>query len=296
MQVLASNTTKRPYHEKIITMTVQKCKPSFDDATTTIKRAPFTQLYNKVIQNCTNMEAIAVWAYLQSQSDNWELSPNQLKKHFGVGKNKIYKILTFMICANLLVRHVQFAQNGRRITTSYTVLDGTEYIEPARDAQENAPFPQKREVDNREMDNRDYIKERGLKKKDNKKEISIDNSAFDNAQEKNDYVFEEFWKTYPIKKNKIRTKKIWDKNKYDKLVTLICCDVLTRISRDVQWQNKQYIPHPSTYLINKLWEDDITDSSSIKKFTGKNSAWSEYQQDIKNQQRGNVYEHSSISQ
>ncbi|HZY36251.1 MAG TPA: hypothetical protein VFE53_06360, partial [Mucilaginibacter sp.] len=99
-----------------------------------------------------------------------------------------------------------------------------------------------------------------------------------------------------VKKNKTRSKKIWDKNKYDKIAYFIINDVSIRLLKDVQWQNKQYIPHPSTYLNNKLWEDDITEFSNIKKPTGKNSSWSNYQQGVEKQSGGNVYEHCSTPQ
>ncbi|MCF1193162.1 hypothetical protein LRR18_16355, partial [Mangrovimonas sp. AS39] len=104
-----------------------------------------------------------------------------------------------------------------------------------------------------------------------------------------------FWKIYPIKKNKIRAKKIWDKRKFSTIVTLICCDVLTRIKQESQWQDKQYIPHPSTYLGNKLWEDELTEASPPKKTSGKSSSFDSYLADMK-KQTGNTYEHGAISQ
>ena len=236
-------------------MSIQKCKPSFDDASTIIKRAPFTQLYNKVIQTCTNMEAIAVWAYLQSQVDNWELSPTQLKKHFGIGKNKIYKILSYMISANLLVRHVQIAQNGRHITTSYTVLDGTEFLDPARDAQDFAPLPQYQEVEKREVENRDTRKERDIEKKEDYKES---NSATTVAQEfEYENLFLIFWNLYPVKKNKLRAKKLWLKHRLHEIHDLIIKDISNRLINDSQWQDKKFIPHPSTYIANELWNDEL---------------------------------------
>jgi len=241
-------------------MSIQKCKPSFEAGSSNIKRAPFTQIYNKVIQNCTNMEAGWVWAYLQSQCDNWELNPNQLRKHFKIGKNKIYEILTFMISAKLLVRHVQRSANGRTIKTSYTVLDGMDYIEPAtvvtENAQECAPLPQYQELDNQELENRDYKKERGLEKKDKEKDIN-NISATDVARSPSEDSFEEFWKIYPVKKNKTRSRKIWERKKYSAILPLICKDIANRLENEAQWQDTQFIPHPSTYLNNERWLDDV---------------------------------------
>ncbi len=250
-------------------MSIQKYKPQFESGGINKQSVPFTQLCNKTIQNCTNMEAIGMWAYLQSMPDEWELNPNQLKKHFNVGKNKIYRILTYMIEAKLIVRHVHVCAKGTRVKTTYTVLNGMEFLEPSRPVQECAPLPQNPEVDNPEVDNRDYIKERDLQKKEKDiKEISLINSASENAQEKSTINFDEFWKIYPVKKNKVRAKKIWDRNKLDKLSAEICFDVTRRVHGCAQWNDIQFIPHPSTYLANKLWNDDLTPSSAEKKQDG----------------------------
>lgn len=282
-------------------MSIQKCKPSFEAGATNIQRAPFTQLYNKVIQNCTNMEAGWVWAYLQSQCDDWELNPHQLRKHFGVCKDTMYKILNYMISANLLVRHVQTTAKGTHLSTTYTVLDGTEYIDPSRvvekSAHQNAPDPEKQDPVLQDPVKQDIKKERGLEKKESNKEISNNYSATDVAQARaNDDAFENYWKINPVKKNRIRAKKIWDKKKLYKIETIICADILDRLENDSQWQDKQYIPHPSTYLFNELWNDEITQPSTPKKSSGKSSSFDEYQAELKKQTRGTTYEHSAIPQ
>lgn len=281
-------------------MSIQKCKPSFEAGATNIQRAPFTQLYNKVIQNCTNMEAGWVWAYLQSQCDDWELNPHQLRKHFGVCKDTMYKILNYMISANLLVRHVQTTAKGTHLSTTYTVLDGTEYIDPAKvvekSAHQNAPLPEKQDPVLQDPVKQDIKKERGLEKKESTKERTNNNSAIDIARKRNDDAFDEFWRGYPIKKNKVRSKKIWDREKFASIVTLICCDVLTRSKHEPQWQDKQFIPHPATYLGNKLWTDEVTQASEPKKSSGKSSSFDKYQADLQKQNRGTTYEHGAVSQ
>ena len=278
-------------------MNIQKFKPEFQEGSIRKQSIPFTQLCNKTIQTCTNMEAIGMWAYLQSMPESWTLNPAHLKKHFNIGKNKVYKILTYLIEAKLIVRHVQTSAQGTRVKTTYTVLNGTEFLEPARVVEQCAPLPQNPEMDNPEMDNGDYIKERGLEKKEEDiKEISNNNSATTIAQKQNDITFDEFWKSYPIKKNKVRAKRIWDKEKFASIVTLICCDVLMRTNSEPQWQNKQFIPHPSTYLSNKLWNDEVTQGIPPKKSSGKSSSFDAYQEELKQQMRGTTYEHSAISQ
>lgn len=279
-------------------MSIQKCKPSYEAGATNFQRAPFTQLYNNVVQNCTNMEAGWVWAYLQSQCDGWKLNPHQLMKHFHICKDKMYKILTFMIDAHLLVRHVQKTAKGTHISTTYTVLDGTEYADPARvveqSAQQNAPLPEKQDPVLQDPVKQDIRKERGLEKKDNINNITPIDSATDVAHARNDMTFDEFWKIYPIKKNKVRAKKIWDKEKFRLIATPICSDVLKRTRSEPQWQDKQYIPHPSTYLSNKLWEDEFIEPSTPRKSSGNSSSFDAYQAELKQQQKGHVYEHGAI--
>ena len=140
-----------------------------------------------------------------------------------------------------------------------------------------------------------------LLKKEVTKEIKEHNtnnySATDVAQARaNDDAFENYWKINPVKKNRVRARKIWDKKKLYKIETLICADILNRLENDSQWQDKQYIPHPSTYLFNELWNDEITQPSTPKKSSGKSSSFDEYQAELKKQSRGTTYEYSAISQ
>lgn len=278
-------------------MSIHKCKPTFEQGNVIVKRAPFTQLYNKVLQTCTNLEAIAVWAYLQSQSDNWELNPTQLRKHFKIGKDKIYSILTYMIECKLIVRHVQYGKMHQHISTSYTVLDGMEYLDPAtvieESVQTSAPLPENPEPDYPEPENPDYKKERCLEKKDDQKDIK-DNSASDEAHTRLACAFNEFWNLYPIKKNKVRAKKIWDKYALNINAEQIMNDVSNRLVNDGQWQELQFIPHPSTYLQNERWHDALTPPKQSK--ASKSNGGDALSRVLnKHMNKGRTYDHASGS-
>ncbi len=277
-------------------MSVQKFKLTYDEGQTIIKRAPFTQLCNKTLQTCTNLEAIGVWAFLQSQHDNWSLNPHQLRKHFNIGKDKIYNILTYMINTKLLIRHVQISAKGTHIKTTYTVLDGSEFLDTARVSEECAPLTDSPLPDYPDPVNKDIIKERDLKKKERDiKERSLIDSAIDIAHTPEADSFDNFWDVYPVKKNRLRAQRIWEKKNYHKIHAQIIQDVLDRKDSEPQWQDKQYIPHPSTYLGNKLWNDDITQSSPTKS-KGKSSSFDAYQAELRQQNKGTTYEHGAISQ
>jgi len=73
-----------------------------------------------------------------------------------------------------------------------------------------------------------------------------------------DPLFVEFWKAYPRKTNKDFAEKVFAKLKVDQP---FLDKILHSLSIQVRtiWKDKdtQYIPHPSTWLNGKRWEDEI---------------------------------------
>lgn len=68
--------------------------------------------------------------------------------------------------------------------------------------------------------------------------------------------WEIFWSEYPVKKAKPVAEAKWfriDPSLHQKIIN----DVKTRKASDRQWIDG-FIPHPSTYLNQKRWEDEIT--------------------------------------
>ncbi|MES9964535.1 MAG: helix-turn-helix domain-containing protein [Candidatus Sedimenticola sp. 20ELBAFRAG] len=72
--------------------------------------------------------------------------------------------------------------------------------------------------------------------------------------------FDEFWSEYPVKKNKKRSRCIWESRKFDIKADLIISDVKNRKLKDADWlkDGGKYIPHASTYLNGERWEDEFT--------------------------------------
>jgi len=74
-------------------------------------------------------------------------------------------------------------------------------------------------------------------------------------------LFPKFWKIYPRKVGKDKAEKAWGKLKvtrelFDLMATALAKQVLTP---DWIKEKGQYIPHPSTWLNGKRWEDEIPD-------------------------------------
>ena len=79
-----------------------------------------------------------------------------------------------------------------------------------------------------------------------------------------DDLFPKFWTLYPNKKGKAAAEKAWKKLKVtDDLFTLIAQGLAKQCASQAWLKDKgQFIPHPSTWLNGKRWEDEIPDVAS----------------------------------
>lgn len=68
--------------------------------------------------------------------------------------------------------------------------------------------------------------------------------------------FDEFWAAYPVKKGRASAEKTWAAKHLDPIADTIIADVKQRIAGDRQWI-EGYIPHGSTYVNGRGWEDSI---------------------------------------
>lgn len=71
--------------------------------------------------------------------------------------------------------------------------------------------------------------------------------------------FEIFYKAYPRKTQKQNALRAFEKihNSLPPIDELIA--ILEKHKRTRQWQDKQYIPHPATWLNQKRWEDELNE-------------------------------------
>lgn len=83
-----------------------------------------------------------------------------------------------------------------------------------------------------------------------------------------DDLFPKFWKLYPNKKGKAAAEKAWKKLKVtDDLFNLIAQGLAKQCSSQ-SWTKDggQFIPHPSTWLNGKRWEDEVKPTSNVHPF------------------------------
>jgi len=73
-------------------MTIEKNTPSI----LVKEQIYYTTIQNNVLQNIHNGFALGVYCYLSSQFEGWEVCINQLKSHFGCGRDKIRSALNHL--------------------------------------------------------------------------------------------------------------------------------------------------------------------------------------------------------
>lgn len=250
----------------------------------------FAQINNYVINNIKNGDAFLVWCYLYSKSSNWKTIKSNIKNVYGFGDLKIKQIFSYLNRAKLIEYVQPKSAKGKFGTVQIRILNGAKFdktqswIEDAPVVQKTAPAVN-RTNGNDELLNTDNTK-------DIKEQYTESISASDDAPANEPCSFDEFWNIYPIKKNKIRARKIWERKKLNKIAVLICNDVSNRQVNDSAWTDEQYIPHPSTYLQNERWNDTIT--ASPKQTCTKSNGGDALSRVIsKHLNKGNVYDAST---
>jgi hypothetical protein len=69
-------------------------------------------------------------------------------------------------------------------------------------------------------------------------------------------LFEEFWKLFPTKKERMEALEVWKKNQLEGIGRNIIEKLKIQIEKDEQWI-RGFNPHAPKYLRRRLWEDEI---------------------------------------
>ena len=218
----------------------------------------FTNIPNSVLQGVKNLQALGLWCYLMSLPEAWEFHKSHLRDRFGIGVHALNSLLKLLESYNLVnIRQVR-DECGKFAHFDMLVRNGMNF--KINDLSNDEPFYKNRNTETVHTDISTYKRNNNKIKKENKISCaSAEKKSVDNS-------FEEFWKNYPVKKNPKGARRIWEKHKYGEKLPIILKDIHERLRNDHQWQNKNFIPHPSTYLNNERWLDEIvpTTRNAIK--------------------------------
>jgi hypothetical protein len=129
-------------------MSIKKFKPEFDIQDGNLKHTskPFTTILNKVLQNCRNSDALALFCMLESRPENWKISIQNIKNHFGWTAQKVSRAMNFLIENNLMKKYQLVNDTGKFQGVEYELQDGQEFVIIQYDEDETVgvDYPQNR--------------------------------------------------------------------------------------------------------------------------------------------------------
>lgn len=140
------------------------------------KKIPYTMVSREVVQSIKSTDALAIWAYLQSQSDNWEVVESHICEHFSMSRQRYLKAMRVLREAGLY-EVVRIKNCNNEFTGSYFHI---------------YPFPQVRV--STLMENDTYIKENEITKE--KESIKKKKTATRQIVEKPVSVSDQVWQDF----------------------------------------------------------------------------------------------------
>lgn len=101
--------------------------------------------------------------------------------------------------------------------------------------------------------------------------------------------FGEFWTAYPKKVSKGQAERTWAKLKLAPLMLPVLLAALERSKKSPQWSKDggRYIPHPSTWLNAKGWEDQEPETADSDSFRAEQEKDAAYEREIAQQRERN---------
>ena len=271
---------------------------SMDDASfPSYEQIPFAQINLRVINEMKDCDAFHVWVYLVSKPGNWMVIKQHIKNHFGFGNDRVKKIFKILKGSNLIKYIQNKGQNGQFDPVEIVVLNGSNYInyhevieeklEMASAGGISAP-PVSRTSGNGKLN----ILDINIYKNKDLKDIgqpSVDPQKIDPP------LFADFWKEYPRRVKRKKSIIIWKKNKLHLIFDQIISNIRQRNATEWKGKEKKFIPHPTSYLNNEQWNDEILETSHDRKENSVERSFREGLERIKQLQQRSEWEASIVS-
>ena len=210
-----------------------------------IRRGPrpdanFTIIRNGLLNYPFSAESLGVICYLLSKPDNWQISKKELGSRFKVGRDKINRIINELCEAGYMEKHQPRDESGKLLELVFVCLD--ERKEPEAVDWKSAPLTEKPLTAEPLTANPHQIST-------DKKQTTESNKG---ASE-----FGVFWAQYPRKVAKPSALKAFSKARKANSFEAIMAGVAKHAAAwDAAGTEKQFIPHPSTFLNQQRFNDE----------------------------------------
>jgi hypothetical protein len=211
--------------------------------------APFTQVPNALLADPDlSLKAKGLYALMYSKPDGWQFYESALVRESKDGKDSVGSGLDELVSAGWLLRSGGRADDTGRFTAyDYELLvrrDGLSVAgNPLRETRDGKPA-----TNNTDPSNTDK---------------PINTPKAPKGAELVNGAFEDFWKAYPNKVGKPAALRAFVRAKPDQSALLLGLD---RWRHSEQWKKDKgrFIPHPTTFLNQRRWEDSPTSAEPPK--------------------------------
>lgn len=208
----------------------------------------FTLISNDFMRDTTiPPRAKAVYLYMRSHADGWELNTTVIADALGMARNTAQAAVNDLIESGYLDRTQKRGADGRMVTVEYTIfaeaVDRGSEIEQRGEVLKNCALGAQKLSDSCSK-----IEPYKKTKKTNKE----DYHARDGVS-----GFDEWWEVYPKKVGKGAAR-----TAYQKAVKKVNPDTLITRTRTAKslWERdkteRRFIPNPATWLNQERWEDE----------------------------------------
>lgn len=90
-------------------------------ATLRKEAAPYTTVSNVAIELIRNVDALAIWIYLQSKPESWIVRAADIQKHFDIGRDKYRKAMAYLMDAGFISYRRLQGDGGKMLGTEIHV-------------------------------------------------------------------------------------------------------------------------------------------------------------------------------
>lgn len=108
-----------------------------------IGEQPFTVFSNALLNDNLSAEALGVLVFLLSKPGDWKIMPGSLGKHFGCGRDKIYRIMGELIETGYAAREPDRDSSGVIRGWNYTVSNDKSPLPEKPEVDDSQPLPEK---------------------------------------------------------------------------------------------------------------------------------------------------------
>jgi len=209
------------------------------------EKIPFTQVANGVLTDSRlTAKAKGLYAYLYSKPDGWDFAIDRIALEMADGRKSINAGLQELESFGFLTRKKQ--GDGRVI---YTVHFPPLYPNAQKRLLDTEPDVQNGKVPKRQSAKTGMIS--------NKESLVIKNT---NNKEG---IPDEFWKEYPLKIAKHKAADSWSKLSSEERAFAVKAIKEQVSSNHFRGHDgRDFVPHPSTWLNQKRWEDEIKQNNN----------------------------------